>query len=273
MMPYYQTQDGCRLFFELHNSDQAKHNPIKHNPTIVFLNGFTQTSLFWKYQVEKFKDAYHVITYDARSQGNSDSGDLLLTLDQHAKDLADLLSFLKIKKAHFIGISLGARISLAFAKRHPQKVKSLILCGIAMKTTAHTHQIFQTAINILEKNGKESMAEYLLPYLLGSYFSMKKQPFKKAMAKAIAKRNNKESLLTQLKALQTYPDLSTTTFSFQIPTLVITGSDDLMVPDNAAEQLVRHLGGQWEQIHSTGHCVPIEAPDLFYRIIRQFIAS
>ena len=176
-MPYYQTQDGCRLFFELHNNDQAKHNPVKHNPTIVFLNGFTQTTLFWRYQVGKFKSSCHVITYDARAQGNSDSGDLPLTLDQHVKDLAD------------------------------------------------------------------------------------------------ANRNNKESLLAQLKALQTYPDLSTTTFSFQIPTLVITGSDDPMVPDNAAEQLAKHLGAQWEQIQDAGHCIPLETPDLFYSLIQPFIAS
>ena len=69
-MPYYQTQDGCRLFFELHNNDRTKHKPV-----IIFLNGFTQTALQWKYQVDELKDAYQVLTYDARAQGNSDSGD------------------------------------------------------------------------------------------------------------------------------------------------------------------------------------------------------
>ncbi|MBC2715592.1 MAG: alpha/beta hydrolase [Desulfobacteraceae bacterium] len=229
--------------------------------------------MFWKYQVGKFRESYQVLTYDARAQGNSDLSDLPLTLTQHAKDLVDLLTFLKIKKAHFIGISLGARISLAFTKLQPQKVNSLILCSIAMETSAHAHQIFQAAKNILEQNGKESMAEYLLPYLSGSYFSKKEQTFKRAMAKAIANRNKKESLFVQLEAMQTYPDFSELTLPLQIPSLLITGSEDRLFTDSEAERLVNHLGGQWEQIHDTGHSIPIEIPDLFHKIVRKFIES
>lgn len=267
-MPYFRTPDGCRLFFEFHTNDR-----INHSPVIVFLNGFTQTTLFWKDLVEKFKDLYQVITYDARAQGNSDLGEPPLTLTQHAKDLADLLFFLKIKKVHFIGISLGAKISLAFAEYWPQKVNSLILCSIAIETSDHAHQVFQTAEIVLEQNGIESMAEYLFPYLSGRYYSMKSQKIKTAMAKAIVKRNNKGSLLAQLKALQTYSNLSAIKFPFQIPTLVISGSADQMIPEKTAGHLAKHLGGQWELIHGAGHCIPLEAPDLFYRITQQFMAS
>ena len=85
--------------------------------------------------------------------------------------------------------------------------------------------------------------------------------------------DKKESLLAQLKAMQTYPDVPVMDFSFKIPTLVISGTEDRLIDDTAIEHLAKYLGAEWERIQDAGHSIPLEVPDLFCRIIRQFITS
>jgi 3-oxoadipate enol-lactonase len=113
----------------------------------------------------------------------------------------------------------------------------------------------------------------LLPFLLGSFFLRKNKKTQSAMAKAIAKRNKQESLLAQLAAMQTYPCVPAMDFSFKIPTLVISGTEDRLIDDTAIEHLAKYLGAEWERVQDVGHSIPLEAPNIFNRIMLRFIAS
>ena len=98
---------------------------------LVFLHTGLQTGATdYLYQIDYFKDSYNIILPDLRGHGHSTTNNLSNFFEESALDLAETLNHLKIDTAHIAGCSLGALVGLFFAKRYPEKVKSLTLSGI-----------------------------------------------------------------------------------------------------------------------------------------------
>ncbi len=125
-MPIFKTDDGSSLFYEIHGFE-------KSNPVVVFLNGVTQTTANWAFQVKHFKPRFRVVTYDARAQGQSDIGSRELSLENHARELCALLDHLGLGKANLVGMSLGGRVGLGLAADMPERVERLVTCGVGAR--------------------------------------------------------------------------------------------------------------------------------------------
>ena len=98
---------------------------------IVFLHTGLQTGLTdFEYQREYFKEKYKVILPDLRGHGNSKADELANFFEDSATDIAETLNHLNLTSAHIVGCSIGALVGLIFAKRFPDKVKSLTISGL-----------------------------------------------------------------------------------------------------------------------------------------------
>lgn len=98
---------------------------------IVFLHTGLQTGLTdFEYQREYFKEKYKVILPDLRGHGNSKADELANFFEDSATDIAETLNHLNVASAHIVGCSIGALVGLIFAKRFPDKVKSLTISGL-----------------------------------------------------------------------------------------------------------------------------------------------
>ena len=112
-------------------------------PTIAFINGTLQTTMYWKTVGKKLADRFRLLLYDCRGQGESDLGDQSLTLKLHADDLQALLYELGIHQTHVVGISHGARVALALAGSQPELVARMVLCSISTHSTFRVFKNFQ----------------------------------------------------------------------------------------------------------------------------------
>jgi pimeloyl-ACP methyl ester carboxylesterase len=74
-----------------------------------------------------------VIVFDNRGIGQSTGGEGPFTIDTLADDKAGLLHALGIERAHVLGVSLGGRIAVVLALRHPARVRSLVLVSTSME--------------------------------------------------------------------------------------------------------------------------------------------
>ena len=72
-MAYFMTPDGCSLYYELLGQGSAK-------PTITFINGTLQTTIYWKPFCKSLADHFRLLIYDCRGQGASGLGEEPLTL-------------------------------------------------------------------------------------------------------------------------------------------------------------------------------------------------
>lgn len=101
---------------------------------IVFLHTGLQTgSNDFEYQRDYFKNHYKVILPDLRGHGNSVTDNFSNFFEDSAYDIAETLTYLELESAHIVGCSLGALAGLFFAKRFPNKVKSLVISGVLPK--------------------------------------------------------------------------------------------------------------------------------------------
>jgi len=235
------------------------------------LNGTMQTTLNWRPHSRIFKDHFRVVTYDARAQGKIDLGEQSLTLDLHVQDLSELLHHLKIKKAHLVGLSHGAYVALAFASRLPDVVGRLILCSISAEKSAQANIIVRSWLEILQLSGLRSLAWTVLPLVFGEVFLKQNKRIIDKMVEAIVVRNNKDALIAQLKAINNYPAPRSLAKKINCPALVISGSQDQLVNPKEASQLADLCKGRYEEISGVGHSVQAETPELFNKIVLEFL--
>ena len=264
-MPYFVTQDGCRLYYETEGFDSEK-------PTVVFLNGAMQSTVNWRPHTAALKDRFQVLMYDARGQGQSALGDQPLSLEGHAADLGALLDHLEMEKAHLVGLSHGAKVALFYAARSPERVNSLILCSVTVTLTQRARLFVASWLEILKGAGLEAVIRASLPIVFGEDFLKDKERILDGVVKATAMRNSKEGLTAFLQALIAYPSLAEIAASLSVPCLVISASEDPLVTEEGARELAQLCGGSHKQVTRIGHSIPSEAPELFNKIILEFLS-
>lgn len=95
--------------------------------TVVLLNGIAMSIAHWKPLAARLVEAgYRVLMHDFRGQLLSERPAPPYSFEQHAQDLAGLLSQLDIGAAHIVGTSYGAEVALTFARDFPQRCLSVV---------------------------------------------------------------------------------------------------------------------------------------------------
>ncbi|WP_223702485.1 alpha/beta fold hydrolase [Sutcliffiella deserti] len=131
---------------------------------IVFLHTGLQTGMTdFEEQREYFKTNYKVIVPDLRGHGKSKSNDIVNFYHDSANDLLDTLHHLEVDSAHIIGCSLGALVGVFFAKRYPEKVKTLTLSGIIPEKPSDWTEI--------QRNEFERLSQLVENKELAGYFN------------------------------------------------------------------------------------------------------
>ena len=265
-MPHFTTPDGCNIFYRIYGVDQSK-------PIVVFLNGATQTTLYWGNQVPAFSAGYGLLFYDARGQGQSDLGAVPISLPLHVSDLKNLLDHLAVDRVHLVGISHGARVALEFALEFPARVNRLVLCSISAQTSYRCRAIVRSWLEILKLSGLKAMAWAALPVVFGTRFLKDHQKIIAKIVDAVVIRNSREALISQLDAVLNYPAPDRIPLDFDTATLIISGSEDLLVEPDDTRQLAHRCQGRHEMINGVGHSIPAEAPEIFQKLVLEFFAS
>ncbi len=82
----------------------------------------------WYDQQNAIANNFTAIAWDARGYGDSDDYEGALKFEDFSHDLVRLLDFKNIDKAHFVGLSMGARILMDFYPKYKDRVATLFLC-------------------------------------------------------------------------------------------------------------------------------------------------
>ena len=263
-MPYFKTKDGCSIFYETQGFESSQ-------PVVAFLNGTMQNTVYWKTHCLALKDRFRVLMYDARAQGKSDLGHGKLSLKGHAEDFSALLQYLRVQKAHLIGLSHGAQVALAYAAHSPECVDRLVLCSVGARQTCRARLILKSWLKVLKISDLETLAWVSLPVAFGENFLKQQQRILDHIVKAMVKRNKKQALIGHLEAVSVYPPLSQIAQNVHRPVLVLSGSHDLLVTESDAKELAMVCGGRHNHLTGIGHSIPAEAPEVFTKTVLQFL--
>ena len=142
VVPTFYTEDGTA--FKSYG-DQAS--------SLIFIHGVGMRGDVWSPQVEYFANDYQVITYDFLGHGESPLPPEDPILDHYVEQLNNLLKHLDLSLISLVGHSMGALISVAFALRYPDKVKTLVPINIAFNRSEEAQKgVLNRANQILQTN-------------------------------------------------------------------------------------------------------------------------
>src|SRR5215208_4379910 len=99
-------------------------------PPVIFIHGGLDDYRCWQFQIDFFSSKYRAISYSRRfAYPNKWIGNLAQdnTIEENARDLAELIRKLELSPAHLVGASYGAFITLYCVSKNPDLAKTMVL--------------------------------------------------------------------------------------------------------------------------------------------------
>jgi len=266
----YAEINGTKLYWETAGIGEA----------IVLIHGSFGDRRFWDFQFTALSKKYKVLRYDVRGYGKS----ALPKSDEpytDAEDLNALMEFLKIKKAHVCGLSLGSIVGIDFALSHPDKLISLILCGprVAGDGTDEYRTINADTVRaIIAKTTdmvKNKSAKEATDYLWTGNHSMGKTVISSITREKLLNMGYEYSwwrYLNTSKRGLVFPMAIKKLYEIKTPTLILTAEYDLELCKEVAVIIVKEIAGaKLISVKGAGHIMNMDKPRKFNKAIFKFI--
>jgi 3-oxoadipate enol-lactonase len=208
--------NGTNLYFEV----RGRGEPL------LLIQGLAGGANAWFRQVSVFEKYYTVIVFDARGLDRSDLSAVPYTLPVMVGDVIGLLDHLNIKKAHILGTSLGGLIAQAIAVDYPDRIMKLLL----VSTFAGTDILTTSPALVQVNNFSLGMhSNETLKYFVSLAFN---KPFYRESIRILSlfrPRFVYEGYFTQMRTMGEF-SMVDRLHLLKAPTLIMTGSEDKIVP-------------------------------------------
>lgn len=112
---------------------QISYSDVGKGTVIVLLHGFLENKTMWDFYMPEFAKKNRVITIDLLGHGESECLGYVHSMEDHADAVYAVLSELRIRKAFFVGHSMGGYVALAFAELYPEYIKGIALLNSTAK--------------------------------------------------------------------------------------------------------------------------------------------
>lgn len=263
---YCKTTDNLSIYFEVQGNEQAKE-------TIVFLNGLSQSTVAWILTTPAFKQDYKIVLIDFIFQGQSDKSGEWRSFDQHARDVISVLDHLKLNKVLLIGLSYGSLVAQHLGVNYGSRISRLILVSTFAHKTPYYEAIELSWWRALEFGGYNLMLDIMLPSVLSeAYFKKPLIPIELMKQTRQEANEDSQALFKLMKATRERPDYRPELTKIAVPTLVIQGEKDLLLPVHMANEVAKAIPGcKLEIIANAGHTLNLEAIPQMVSLINGFI--
>jgi len=241
-------------------------------PPVVLLHPFPAHHEFWLPVAESLATRYRIILPDLRGHGESEIGEGPATMEKHAADLARIMDDANIGRAPLIGVSIGGYVLFEFWRRHRGRVAALGLCNTKAPADAPEARAarLQAANDVLDR-GTEAFFASMIPKLMGKT-TRDARPDLVDGALRMMRKMSPEDVAQVQRGMAARPDSVETLKTINVPTLLVTGEEDIMTGVNEAELMRQHIASsQMRVIPKAGHYAAWEQPQDATTIFRQFL--
>ena len=256
------TINGTKMSY----TDEGKGLPV------LFIHGFPLSRGAWGKQIDALKSSYRVIAPDLRGLGENDAVKGTVTMTQFADDIHALLQQLKTGPAVLVGHSMGGYVALAFAKKYPDVMRGLVL--VATKAGADTADAAagrRATADKVKAGGSSVVVDAMTPKMLAA---SNQDPKLLDQVRGFMAPSKPESVMAALLGMAERPDSTGMLAEVSVPTLVITGADDIVIPPAESEKLAAAIrGAQLKKIPNAGHLVAFEQPAEFNKALQDWLKT
>lgn len=243
---YIATADGVQLYY--------KDWGPKNGPVVTFSHGWPLNSDSWESQMLFLASkGYRVVAHDRRGHGRSsqpwDGNDM----DHYADDLAAVINALDLKNVTLVGFSTGGGEVARYIGRHGTgRVKKAVLVSavppLMLKTADNPGGVALEVFDGLRKGSLDNRSQLYLDIASGPFFGFNRPGAKpnQGLIQSFwvqgmqAGHKDTYDSIAAFSATDFRADLK----KFDVPTLVVHGDDDQIVPiDNAGRSAAKLIPG------------------------------
>ena len=245
---------------------------LGEGPPLVLLHPFPVNHEFWLPVAQELATRYRIILPDLRGHGDSGVGEGPATMEKHARDIARVMDDADVGRAPLIGVSIGGYALFEFWRRYRGRVAGLGLCNTkAPADSAEARAARLQAANDVLERGTEPFFESMIPRLLGKTTCETRPDLVDGALRMMRKMSPEDVALVQ-RGMAERADSVDTLKTINVPTLLVTGDEDILTGVNEAELMRQHISGsQLRVIPKAGHYSPWEQPEEAAKLLRQFL--
>lgn len=242
---------------------------------VVWIQGLNADHTAWLSQLLAFRDRYDCLALDNRDVGRSGRATGPYTLADMAEDVRAVLDDAAVDDAHIVGLSLGGAIAQELALRAPEWVRSLTLVSTFARPDARLTAILEAWRAIYPILGPRDFARQSWPWLFSSRFFERPNNLRNLQRYADnAPYPQEPDAFVRQAGVTLGEDRSERLAALQIPTLVIGGAEDALVPSYLVRELSEIIpGARYVELPGVGHSANIEGRAEFNRIVGEFLAA
>ncbi len=256
-------------------------------PLVLLIHGMAGSATTWKQVMPALSERFTVLAPDLLGHGESDKVKGDYSLGAMASVLRDLIVALGYKRATVVGQSYGGGIAMQLAYQYPERCERLVLVDagglgkevnplLKMLTLPGSEAVLLVACappvrRVVETIGRIALRKKLadatvIPELWRSYSSLGtvegRRAFLRTLRAVIDPRGQSISATDKLY------------LAAGMPTLIIWGEDDRIIPVEHAHAAHAAVPGSWlEVIEGVGHYPHCESPERFVEALTEFIES
>ncbi len=228
-MPTIKTKDGTEIFYK----DWGKGQPI------LFSHGWPLTADAWDAQMVYFgQRGYRVIAHDRRSHGRSTQTWDGNNMDQYADDLNELVSHLNLKDMLIVGHSTGGGEIAHYMGRHgTSRVQKAVLFGavppLMLKTDKNPEGLPISVFDGIRKGTNDDRSQFYKDLTIPFYgYNRPGAKVSEGVRESFWLQGMMGGLKGQLDCIKEFSEVDYTEDlkKIKVPTLVIHGDDDQIVP-------------------------------------------
>lgn len=252
------------------------YDDVGPGPVVVLLHGFPLDRTMWSHQRSSVGASYRVILPDFRGHGTSAAPDEGYEVDIMAEDVLELLDALQIGGPVVLGgLSMGGYVALSIAARHPERISALMLLDTrASADNAEAADSRRERAAQVESTGDtKAVIDAMIPKLFSKH-TFEHQPGLVAGVRARMARTPARAVAGTLRGLASRPDRTAGLVRIAVPTLVLTGAEDAVVPLEETRSMADQIpNARMVVIPNAGHLAPLENHPAVDAAILEFLES
>jgi len=241
---------------------------------LVLLHAFPLNRRMWEPQFAALAKDFRLIAPDYPGMGESPLSPTPYSLESLADSIMALLKSMDIsEKVSLLGLSMGGYLAFEVARKYPGRLNALILAAThPAPDSEQGRQARQETAEMARKEGLEPLADRMLPRLLGKT-TRDTHPELVGKVRAQIISNSKEGVAQASLAMAERRDSIPLLPQIQIPTLLLSGTEDPIIPGMPPEAVQQQIPvSAWTVIERSGHLLNLEQPGQFNRHVGEFLS-
>ena len=258
-MSFFTTGDGFKIAYRVDGQPDR--------PALILSNSIGTTLHMWDPQIPELSKNFRVVRYDFRGHGASDVPPGAYSDGRLGRDVLELMDYLGIERAHFLGLSLGGFVGQWLGVHAPERINRLILSN----TAAHLGGRDEAIAAVLAAPDMKEIAESFIENWFPKAMVEENGPVVRDFREMLL-NTSRQGLAGCLAAVRD-ADMRRTIALIPNPTLVIAGQFDTVTSADLGEEIANTIPGAHLKILPAVHLSNIEFPEEFVNEVIAFLNS